>query len=107
MATANPTPAGTVLRNSDANGIIFVVESAYIFAGGEYLTGDFIVEQTNTVIAHVNRCVLSEEWCWYDSDDDDDYSRRVDDYSDDAEALASIGWGTDEDYGYFGGGDDF
>lgn len=25
-----------------------------------------------------------------------------DDYSDDAEALASAGWGTDEDYGYHG-----
>jgi hypothetical protein len=27
------------------------------------------------------------------------------DMSDDADALASIGWGTDEDYGYYG--DDF
>lgn len=26
----------------------------------------------------------------------------VDDYSDDGDALASAGWGTDEDYGYFG-----
>jgi len=24
------------------------------------------------------------------------------DFSDDADALASAGWGTDEDYGYFG-----
>lgn len=24
------------------------------------------------------------------------------DYSDDADALASAGWGTDEDYGFFG-----
>lgn len=35
-----------------------------------------------------------------------DYENHVDggryDLSDDAEALASAGWGTDEDYGYFG-----
>jgi len=29
--------------------------------------------------------------------------RMPDDYSDDAEALASAGFGTDEDYGYYGG----
>lgn len=28
--------------------------------------------------------------------------RVPDDYSDDADALASAGWGTDEDYGYEG-----
>jgi hypothetical protein len=26
-----------------------------------------------------------------------------DDFSDDGDALASAGWGTDEDYGYYGG----
>lgn len=31
---------------------------------------------------------------------DEDY--YIDDYSDDAEALASAGWGTDEDYGHYG-----
>ena len=30
---------------------------------------------------------------------DDDFS---DDFGSDADALASIGWGTDEDYGYYG-----
>ena len=29
----------------------------------------------------------------------DDFS---DDFGSDADALASIGWGTDEDYGYYG-----
>jgi len=29
--------------------------------------------------------------------------RMPDDYSDDGDALASAGWGTDEDYGYYGG----
>ena len=29
--------------------------------------------------------------------------KSPDDYSDDAEALASAGFGTDEDYGYYGG----
>jgi hypothetical protein len=31
---------------------------------------------------------------------DDDNGR--DDFSDDADVLASAGWGTDEDYGYYG-----
>ena len=42
-----------------------------------------------------------------EEDDDCDDFHGLDDYSDDAEALASAGWGTDEDYGYFGGGDDW
>jgi hypothetical protein len=41
--------------------------------------------------------------------DDDDYHNDEPcgsyDLSDDAQALASIGWGTDEDYGYYGGDD--
>ena len=50
----------------------------------------------------------------FDNDDyveieENDWSEPYDDLDnllDDAEALASAGWGTDEDYGYFGG-DDF
>lgn len=34
----------------------------------------------------------------YDAEDD----RTTFDMSDDADALASAGWGTDEDYGYYG-----
>jgi ribosome-binding protein aMBF1 (putative translation factor) len=37
------------------------------------------------------------------TDGEDD--RTTFDMSDDAEALASAGWGTDEDYGYYGGED--
>ena len=37
------------------------------------------------------------------TDGEDD--RTTFDMSDDADALASAGWGTDEDYGYFGGED--
>jgi hypothetical protein len=44
----------------------------------------------------------------FEIDGDDDYVPNDEpnvphDLSDDAEALASIGWGTDEDYGYYGG----
>ena len=46
----------------------------------------------------------------FDADDDveideEDYDEPYygDNFLDDAEALASAGWGTDEDYGYFGG----
>lgn len=38
-----------------------------------------------------------------DYEDDDGYT----DAEADADTLASAGWGTDEDYGYYGGGDDW
>jgi hypothetical protein len=38
-------------------------------------------------------------------DEDDDTEPWEDDVWADADALASAGWGTDEDYGYFGGDD--
>lgn len=44
-----------------------------------------------------------------DGEEDADWDGEpveADNYLDDAEALASAGWGTDEDYGYDGGWDD-
>lgn len=43
---------------------------------------------------------LSYEDYYLNQDAEEPYS--VNDYSDDAEALASAGFGTDEDYGYYG-----
>ena len=37
---------------------------------------------------------------WFDFEDEDDF---LSDLEADADAFASIGWGTDEDYGYYGG----
>lgn len=53
---------------------------------------------------------FSEEEVLWVINDHDEYVASMDDYNesmdgDHASALASIGWGTDEDYGYFG--DDF
>ncbi len=42
-----------------------------------------------------------------DGDDLDGETVGPDDLSDDAEALASVGWGTDEDYGGYDGGDEW
>lgn len=42
----------------------------------------------------------------FDGEDIDDEPRGSHDLSDDADALASVGWGTDEDYGGCHGGDD-
>ncbi len=42
----------------------------------------------------------------YDEDEDGE-PLGSHDLSDDADALASAGWGTDEDYGYFGSEDFF
>jgi hypothetical protein len=35
-----------------------------------------------------------------EQEDQEDYYIGFDDFSDDADALASAGWGTDEDYGF-------
>lgn len=44
------------------------------------------------------------EW---EGDGEDGYPYNCHDLSDDGEALASAGFGTDEDYGYYGDGDDW
>lgn len=46
----------------------------------------------------------AEQQEYYESlqDDGEAVSGPLNDLSDDAEALASAGWGTDEDYGYYG-----
>lgn len=48
--------------------------------------------------------VAQDEACSAFADDGEPMGCQ--DFSDDAEALASAGWGMDEDYGYYGG-DDF
>ena len=58
---------------------------------------------------NLDLCRTCEEWETQGSEDTnyllDDAEEReftANDLSDDAEALASAGWGTDEDYGYYG-----
>jgi len=48
--------------------------------------------------------ILEEDDVCYEYDDDDTEPWEDDVWAD-ADALASAGWGTDEDYGYFGGDD--
>lgn len=43
------------------------------------------------------------EKAFVDDAEDRSAGRIPDDYSDDGDSLASAGWGTDEDYGYYGG----
>lgn len=50
------------------------------------------------------RDYLKQHYAEYHSDNDGDQGSH--DLSDDAEALASAGHGTDEDYGYYGGNED-
>jgi len=50
---------------------------------------------------------LKQHYAEYHNDDrSDDGDQGSHDMSDDAEALASAGFGTDEDYGYYGGNED-
>ncbi len=48
---------------------------------------------------HTDDNLPDDDW---DVDDD-----HLTDAEADADALASCGWGTDEDYGFYGGDDDF
>lgn len=66
-----------------------------------YYTGDEWVN-TDTENDDEPHC----EWCGEtDDDDDDDREPYEDSVWADADALRSIGWGDDEDYGYCGGDD--
>ena len=72
--------------------------------GSLYGGTEYFCSATCEGIAHAEMDALridADEW---DSDDDGE-PHGSHDLSDDAEALASAGWGTDEDYGYYG--DDF
>lgn len=62
-----------------------------------------------TIICHVCQTVLVTGGVEVEPPEFDDAheSHGPDDFSDDGEALASAGLGTDEDYGYYGGDDDF
>jgi hypothetical protein len=105
--TSAPT-VGAILRSPLAKNMHFLVTGVDIREGVAYLDGDFVSEPYGDVVASVGNCIIGSEWQEVsdeDEDEDDDYdyeSRYINDYSDDAEALASAGWGTDEDYGFYG-----
>ena len=75
--------------------------------GKDYVIMAFVKWCTNEEVGdmcHRNEITLFED----DEDEEDDYEPDPDDYDDSmdgdhASALASCGWGTDEDYGYYGG----
>lgn len=51
---------------------------------------------------------IDERWGQWDDDDDEpgDEPDGMTDVEADADTLKNCGWGTDEDYGYFGCGED-
>lgn len=75
---------------------------------GEYEVGSFkggtdeYCSSTCEGAAHAEWDAITIDPSEYDSDGEPEGSH---DLSDDADALASAGWGTDEDYGYYGGED--
>jgi hypothetical protein len=99
---------GTILRSPASATMHFVVTGVETRKGVDYFNGEFVSDTDGSVWATVTNCAISEDWMVVsesdtDDEDEDDYERRyIDDYSDDAEALASAGWGTDEDYGFYG-----
>lgn len=88
-------------------------EAAIDYANGIYW-GDVIINDDEQTIAHaryVDDAADGTVEVWYDygadyyffvdvGDIDDDYDDGMD--GDAESALASAGWGTDEDYGYYG-----
>ena len=59
---------------------------------------------------HQETSLMGDDCSEFDDDEcsgEDDGEPRCNDLSDDAEALASAGYGTDEDYGCYGGGEDY
>jgi len=54
-----------------------------------------IAEKLNISVAQVEKCIADLETADYDPPE-------MDDVEADADALASAGFGTDEDYGYYG-----
>ena len=50
-------------------------------------------------------CLHQEDMDWEDDYHEDDYNDSMD--GDHDTAMRDAGWGTDEDYGYFGGGEDW
>jgi hypothetical protein len=54
----------------------------------------------NGVLCHETRCPDA----WRDEEPEEDYEEDqfMSDAEADADVLASAGWGTDEDYGYYG-----
>lgn len=98
---------GAILRSPMSQTIHFVVEAIVTEDGKQYVDGKFVSDTDGSVCAIVGNCIIGKEWevvgTSDEYEDDEDYEGRyIDDYSDDAEALASAGWGTDEDYGFYG-----
>lgn len=75
-----------------------MVDIAVNDAEGYFGPADYTVNQNGECIAIYS--VLAEP-----DAEEECYPYNCHDMSDDAEALASSGFGTDEDYGYYGGDD--
>ena len=72
-------------------------------AGTNYNTlAEMVTAEPDWFLADISRYYGDD---YYIVDEDDDYNDEMD--GDHASALASCGWGTDEDYGCFDDGGDF
>ena len=75
------------------------------------VTNPELYEKGECITCGAERCedalCREERHATQEAQEADEYEddRTTFDMSDDAEALASAGWGTDEDYGYYGGED--
>lgn len=63
---------------------------------GDFGPGNFVVQNAD------GDCIATYDVLGEPNSEENFYPYNCIDYSDDAEALASAGWGTDEDYGYCG-----
>lgn len=62
---------------------------------------DYFYDETPDYDSDIMDCGCAEGMCYCDNEPD------IDEQFEWESSMASAGWGTDEDYGYFGGDDDY
>jgi hypothetical protein len=87
-------------RNFDIDVIADTPEEAEAIARDLYVSGDAVMDGGELEFVGAEKIANSVE------DLDDEHDPFLSDSEADADALASAGMGTDEDYGSFGGNDD-
>jgi hypothetical protein len=77
--------------------------SAEMVAEALRAVADRVTAQDEGIIRDANGHTVGEWAFEEDADEDAEYEgQQMSDVEADADALASAGWGTDEDYGYYG-----
>ena len=114
LATENP-PMNYALTEANVTAVAACYdwqsrweESGWSPGTTEYVTlADMIVAEPGSFLADISRYYGDDQYLHFDPREEGGENLYDDSMDGDAEsALASAGWGTDEDYGGYGGGED-